>query len=411
MVGLYRREGPIFIIGAVSVAHFISHIYLLAFPPLFPILGSYFDVTIGQLGLLVTAIYIPQFLLQLPLGVVVDRIGAKRVLVGGLFLTSGAIAVAGLAPTFWILLVFAFISGIGQSVFHPADYALLNVSTNPANEGKGFSAHTFAGFAGFAAAPIIIGGIGIAIDWRLALLVTGLAGLVFTVLFMIFVPPIYSRELASQTPETPPIGTIIRNTVAHVRQWNLLAVFGFYFLSMVAIVGLQSFTTVLGVDSFGFGESMANNLLTAHMAATAIGVLLGGPLADRLPFRGVIIATFALCALTVWLAATVVAPGVILAFAILSCAGLFIGAALPSRDRLANATGDADSSGTRFGFFFTGVSLGATISPAVLGFVIDHISIELAFMLIGGSLFAGALVVALMRLVFGPAAGRGGQAI
>ena len=395
----FRRDGPLFIVGAVSVAHFMSHVYLLAFPPLFPILGSYFDISIAQLGLLVTAIYVPQFLLQLPLGVVVDRIGAKRVLVGGLFVTSGSIALAGLAPTYGVLLLIAFISGIGQSVFHPADYALLNASTDASNEGKAFSSHTFGGFAGFAAAPLVIGGIGIAIDWRIALLVTGFAGIIFTVAFMLLVPPIYTQELAQTTPETPPIGKIIRDTFSHVRQWNLLAVFGFYFLSMVAIVGLQSFTTVLGVDRFGFSESMANNLLTAHMTATAVGVLFGGPLADRLPFRGVIIGTFILCAITVWIAALIAAPGVLVAFVLLSLAGFFIGAALPSRDRLANATGDEDSTGTRFGFFFTGVSLGATLSPAILGIVIDDISLQLAFLLIGFSLIAGALVVIIMQLI------------
>ena len=393
------RDGPLFVVGAVSVAHFMSHVYLLAFPPLFPILGSYFDITTGQLGLLVTAIYLPQFFLQMPLGVVVDRIGAKRVLVGGLFVTSGSIALAGLAPTYWALLGIALLSGVGQSVFHPADYALLNASTDASNEGKAFSAHTFGGFAGFAAAPLVIGGIGIAIDWRVALITTGLAGILFTVFFMILVPAVYTRDLAQVTIETPPIGQVLRDTFAHVRQWDLLAVFGFYFLSMVAIVGLQSFTTVLGVDTFGFGESMANNLLTAHMTATAIGVLLGGPLADRLPFRAVILGTFILCAITVWFAVFLASPGIVVAFIVLILAGLFLGAALPSRDRLANATGDQDSTGTRFGFFFTGVSLGVTLSPAFLGLVIDYVSIELAFALIGVSLIGGALVVVLMQLV------------
>lgn len=389
-----RRDGPVAIIGAVSVAHFLSHVYLLAFPPLFPILGNYFGLSTTQLGLLVTAIYLPTLLLQLPLGIVVDRIGAKRVLVGGLFLTSAAIGLSGFAPNYSILLLLALISGIGQSVFHPADYAFLDAVTDSSTEGKAFSAHTFGGYAGFAAAPAVIGGIGIAIDWRVALTTVGVVGITYTAAFALFTPPVYARSRdTTETTETSQLRDTLRRMADYAREWDLLAVAIFYLLSMTAIVGLQSFTTVLAVESYGFTDSAANTLLTAHLTATAIGVLLGGPIADRLPFQSVITIALLVCAGGVWLAA--VGPwgaAFIAPLVVFVVVGLVLGAALPSRDRLANSTGDPDATGARFGFFFTGVSMGAVVAPAVLGWIIDVWSADHAFLVVGISLVASAAV-------------------
>lgn len=394
-----RRDGPIAVVGAISGAHTLSHLYLLAYPPLFPILALRFDVTVTQLGLLVTAIYVPQLLLQLPLGVVVDRVGAKRVLVGGLGLTALMIGLSGLAPSYPVLLGCALVSGIGQSVFHPADYALIDAVTDRATEGKAFSAHTFGGYAGFAAAPAVIGGIAIAADWRPALLVAGTVGVAYAALLAVLTPPVYARTLGDGAGAHPPaLGTTLREMAAYVRQWDLLAVAVFYLFSMTALVGLQSFTTVLAVDRYGFGESLANTLLTAHLAATAFGVLVGGPIADRFPVAAVIVGTFLLSAAGVVVATSLgAAAGVVLPLAVFTLVGLAFGIALPSRDKLGNNTGDPDSTAARFGLYFTGLSLGAVVSPALLGRVIDLSSAVVAFWLVGVALVLAAGTIVVIR--------------
>lgn len=393
-----RRDGP-YIIGAVSGAHFLSHIYLLAYPPLFPLLASEFDATTAQLGLLVTAIYGPTLVLQLPLGSLVDRIGAKRILVSGIVLTSIAITVSGLATAYWMLLVCASLSGVGQSVFHPADYALLDAVTTPKTEGKAFGAHTFGGFAGFAAAPVIVGGVGIAYSWQLALFAVGSVGFVFAAAFALTAAPVHTEGLrTNDSKPAPSPREILEELRSFVAQSTLLAVFVFYLLSMMAIVGLQSFTTVLAVDVYGFDESTANTLLTAHLTSTAVGVLLGGPLADRLPYSWVLTPTFLLAAVAVWIAtvggANVEFGGPLV---VLSLAGLLVGLALPSRDTFANSVADPSATGKSFGFFFTGLSLGAMISPTLLGWVIDARSAGVAFGLVGGFLIAAVAVVVAVR--------------
>lgn len=388
----YRRDDTAFIVGTVSLAHFFSHLFLLAYPPLFPLLATEFDASTTQLGLLITAIYVPQLLLQFPLGEVVDRVGAKWILVSGITITSLSIGGSGLATSYWMLLGFAFVSGIGQSVFHPADYALLETVTTSENEGMGFSAHTFGGFAGFAAAPLVIGSIGIALGWQIALVTAGVVGGLVALGIALTTESVHARHIESGPDRTAQ--STWGQMIAFVRQGDLLLVFAFYLVSMMALVGLQSFTTVLAVDDYGFTESSANTLLTVHLTATAIGVVAGGPLADRASFRWIVVGMFGLAAVGVGgLVVGVSSASFLFALALLAVIGFLFGLALPSRDKFANSVVDPDAVGKSFGFFFTGLSLGAIVSPTLLGAIIDVWSTPVAFVVVGLLLLIAASVV------------------
>ena len=399
---LPTRGDPAFVVGIISSGHFLSHVYLLAYPPLFPILGAEFDVSTTQLGLLVTAIYVPTLLFQVPLGDIVDRIGAKRVLTAGMVVTALGITLSGLAPAYGFLLACAFVSGIGQSVFHPANYAFLETVTEDGTEGKAFSAHTFGGFAGFAAAPVIIGTLGIMYSWQFALLTVGSIGFLFAAFLYTTTEPVHYNTIQIEpSPGSDSSFTLrVSETLTAIRAFldrDLVLVFMFYLVSMMAIVGLQSFTTVLGVSTFGFTESAANTVLTAYLVATAIGVIAGGPLADFFPVERVILGLFTVAASGVGIiVATAPAPGFLAVIFVFAIVGGLMGAALPSRDKLANSFADPTATGKSFGFFFTGLSLGAVIAPVIIGSVIDAVSAAAAFGIIAGFLLGAAAVVLLL---------------
>ncbi|SDQ27620.1 MFS transporter [Natronobacterium texcoconense] len=401
------RGDTAYVVGIVSGAHFLSHVYLLAYPPLFPLIGAEFDLTTTQLGLLVTAIYLPTLVLQLPLGELVDRIGAKRILAAGLVVTSLGVSLSGLATSYWTLLALAFVSGIGQSVFHPADYALLESVTDSTNQGSAFGLHTFGGFAGFAAAPIVTGTIGVRVGWQAALLVVGSLGFVYAAIVLLTTESVYRRQIRDSSPDA---GVAVSGAAADVKKTvtdllglfrsELLVVFSFYLVSMMAIVAFQSFTTVFAVESLEFAESTANNVLTAYLVGTAVGVVAGGPLADRVPFQPVIVASFTVAAVGVWFAVGMASDaGFVLAASIFGVVGLATGLALPARDKLANSFAAAGSTGKSFGFFFTGLSLGAVISPVLIGAIIDARSVVAALLVAGGFLVVAASIVVAVRLL------------
>ena len=164
-------------ISLISAGHYLSHFYGLALPPLFPLLKMEFGVSYIELGLAMTAYGFLGGILQAPVGFLVDHLGPRRVLLWGLCLISTSVMLMGFVDSYWMLLVLAVFAGLGNSVFHPADYAILAGSIGEKRLGRAYSVHTFSGFLGGACAPVAMLTIAAYTDWRTALIVTGGIGL------------------------------------------------------------------------------------------------------------------------------------------------------------------------------------------------------------------------------------------
>lgn len=379
------------VVSLVSGGHFFSHLYLLVFPPLFPILRSEFGLSNVELGLVMSAIQVGTFL-QVFAGDVVDRVGGKRVFVLGLVVTALGIGLAGFAGSYVLILVFALVSGVGQSTFHPADYALLDAATDEANTGKSFAIHSFAGSLGFAVAPVVVGGIALAVDWQTALLVAGALGLGYALVAHLELDEVYLEGTGDANG-----GDEVRSLRASLSDPTLLALFVFVFVTVFGLIGIQTFTPVLVVDGFGLSESVGGTALTAYFTLFAFAVLGGGVIADRVSPRVVIASSIVAAVLLTWIVAAqlipVVGTAVILTFALIGgVSGLF----LPARDRLISAASPAGSTGRSFGFVLTGISLAGVVAPAVLGGVIDTTDVWAAFWLIGGVMALGVVVTVLV---------------
>lgn len=391
-----------FVVGSVSSGHFLSHFYLLSFPPLFPQLLEAFSLTNTQLGLIVAAIQLPIMLFQIPVGQVVDRIGAKRVFVLGLGLTSLGILLAGFAPGYWPLLGFAVLSGIGQSAFHPADYALLDAVMVEGSEGRSFSIHTFGGFAGFAAAPLVVGGLGVLVGWRPALVTAGGVGIAAALLAELTLEPVYLTDRATRSEAVAGASNQgILEDLAVVASPSMVAVFLFFMVLFAAGTGIQSFTTVFLHNGAGLPETIGNTALTGFFTLSAIGILIGGPFADRFDVHVVIGLCLLVAGGLTWILVTgVLEITTLVAVGLLSIVGFFSGMLRPSRDRLVSLHSPPESAGRSFGFVFTGGSLGGFLGPILLGRAIDLRGPAVAFVAIGGFfLLAGAVVVGMK---FGP---------
>src|SRR5437763_10740454 len=136
----------------LGAGHFLSHFYQLCLPPLLIGLRKTFDVSFAELGLTMAAMAGAASVMQTPMGFLVDRYGARRFLVGGTMLMTLSIAAMGLATAYWQVVGLALLSGVGNSVFHPEDYAILSGSVDRAKLGRPLSFRTFTGPVGFAAA-------------------------------------------------------------------------------------------------------------------------------------------------------------------------------------------------------------------------------------------------------------------
>ena len=136
-----------------------------------------FGVGYAELGLVASLMYVASGLMQTPAGILVDRLGPSRVLIGGVGLFSASVLLSGLVPGFWWLAPLAILAGLGNAVFHPADYAIMTARVDPRRLGRAFGAHGVAGNLGWVAAPASVLGLTALFGWRAALVILGGVGL------------------------------------------------------------------------------------------------------------------------------------------------------------------------------------------------------------------------------------------
>ncbi len=390
-MALRAREMPT--VGLVTVGHFFSHFYFLVLPPLFPLLRNEFGLSNAELGLLISVMSVGM-LLQVPIGALVDRIGAKWILVIGMALTSLGILLIGVATSYLLMVAFATLSGVGQSAFHPADYPLLEAVSDEDRLGRNFGVHTFGGYAGSTIAPLLVGGIGFTAGWRPALITVGATGVIFAVVLAVALAPAYLQQVNDATSKP---SRDVRASRRSPFGLAILVMAAFFVVITMAEMGVQTFTPLLALDGFQFSETIGNMALSAFFGLTAVGVLVGGLLADRFEPRYIILGATTLAGTTV----LVVVAGVVsmdpavfvLAFAI---TGTGFGLVFASRDRLVSSYTAAGSTGTSFGFVFTASSVGALASPLFLGIVIDFVSTGVAFTFVGVFFLLSGFIVLLV---------------
>ncbi|HRY25499.1 MAG TPA: MFS transporter [Geminicoccaceae bacterium] len=359
------------VIGVVGAAHGGSHFFHLVLPPLFPWLREAFDVSYTELALVMTVFFAVSALAQAAAGFVVDRIGAAKVLTFGLAsLGVGAVLIA-MAPGYWALPPAAILLGLGNSVFHPADYAILNHHITPNRMARAFSVHTVGGTLGWALAPLVMASSAALVSWRFALVLAAVIALLLTLLVL------FSRRQL-ETPKQQ------RNTDAADRRQQrgaliglflsgpILLCFAYFALQASGFLAVQSFMPLALHELFGTPMVIATGTITAFMLGSAMGTLVGGVIADASGrFQLMIAIGLALSACCLLLVGYVPMEPALL-FGVLAIAGSLQGTTTPARDMLVRSATPPGSTGKVFGFVYSGLDLGATIMPLVMGWLLDH---------------------------------------
>lgn len=349
----------------VSMAHLVSHLHIMTIPALLPILPQAMDVSFIQLGMAIGVFNVVSALVQAPLGFMVDRVGAKAMLIGALIVGSLSFALLAIWPTFPMLLLVMCTAGLANGVYHPADYALLSQSMEPERMGRAFSIHTFAGFTGAALAPPVLLGLAQLFDIRWAFIFSSGVGIIALFLFLLSIDLSAIEEPNFQTSkdsEKRPLATPIIRFVSFVILFMLLS------LSTGAI---EKFSVSALVEGFSVPLLLANQGLTAFLCFSAFGVLVGGYLADRTARHGYLAAgAFFLAAFLVVLITIIELSSVMLVI-FLGLIGFLTGLVAPSRDMLVRAASPKGAEGRVFGIASTGFNIGGVLGPLFLGCLLD----------------------------------------
>ena len=361
------------ILGVVSAGHFLSHFYLLTLPPLFFILKSEFAVSYAALGAILTVSFALSAVAQIPMGFLVDRIGARIVLTTGLVIMAVCIGLMGFAATYWQVLILFTIAGIGHSVFHPADYAILNASIEPSRMGRAFSIHTFSGHLGSALAPATVIFLATVWNWRAALFIAGAMGLVATGVLASQWNSLQDDVVPAKNTEaeTRASGPGPKDGMALLLSKPILLFFLFFLMTSMTASGVHAFLVVALIELHDMPLALASATLTGYLIASAAGILLGGVFADRTTRHDLQAAgAFAVSALLILVVASA-SLNLALMVAVLVLAGLMQGIVRPARDMMVRGASPKGSMGKVFGFVSAGMAAGSAISPMMFGFVMD----------------------------------------
>ncbi len=361
------------VVGAVSAAHFVSHYYILLLAPLLPFVRADLHISYTEIGVALAAFNTVTAVLQAPAGFLVDRIGARVPLIGGLLLGAFAFLAVGLSDSYWMLVAMFAIAGIGNAVYHPADYALLSQHVPAERIGPAFSFHTFAGMAGSAAAPPTLLIMQSVWGWRGAFIGASVLGFVVALTLI----AVHSQADGRAVPRAKSDGGDAG--------WRLLMspaiLLNLVFFVLLAIMsgGTYNYSVAALGALYGTPVATANAALTGNLVLSSLGVLAGGFLVTRTTRHG-LVAGLGLLATALFTALVgEVDLGSFGVIAAMTVAGFCSGVIMPSRDMIVRDITPPGSFGKVFGFVTTGFNIGGIIAPLIFGAIMDHGSPRLVF--------------------------------
>jgi FSR family fosmidomycin resistance protein-like MFS transporter len=369
-----RRFDELRLVGPICAAHFVSHYYMIILAPLFAFIQADYRLTYTELALALTAFNVVSAALQTPTGFLVDRVGARVVLIAGLALGVVAFAVAGLVNSFAVFVAMFAVAGLGNTAYHPANYSLLSQLTPPSRIGQVFSFHTFAGILGSAVAPATLLAMHSRFGWRGAFVGAAILGAAVLALLIIQWPTEPEGTREKHVPKASGKGD---EAPSQQTSWSLLFSppimlnLGFFILISV-MGGINTILVVALAALYGTPDTVANVSLTALLSMNAVGVLVGGLLASRTT-RHVTVAALSLALAGVaTLLMGVVGHSTMALIATSSLAGLFAGVVSPSRDMLVRSVTPPGAFGRVFGFVSSGFNIGSMFAPMIYATMMDR---------------------------------------
>ncbi len=384
------RKQDILLISLLGVAHGLSHYFHLIIPPLFPWIMPEFDASFAQMGAVMTIFFITSSLGQATTGFLVDKLGPKVCLYGGVSLLMIAGFLFSVAQSYWWFYPVAACAGLGNSVFHPTDYSIMNRCITQDRLPFAFSIHTVVGNIGWALAPIFMVGVATFTgSWRLAAATAGIMALL-VLLSLVLHNNLFDQALKLDKGITDEEKKEDKKTDIGFGFLKLLAVwlcFLFFFCNSFALGILQNFAPSIFEATYHVGLEIATGGLTTYMIGSIIGILSGAYVAKAIKRSDyVIAATMSVSALmAILLASQWLGPNSVLP--LMAVMGLGVGLATPSRDLLIRGACmkflGTNSFGRVYGFTYCGMDVGQTLAPLVVGPLLDAGFFSLALVLVG----------------------------
>lgn len=359
------------VIGLVGLAHGVSHFSQLLLPPLFPWLKDAFGASYMELGALLSIFFVVSCIVQAVSGFWVDRFGPRPILFAGLALIGVAALGMAASTSYAMLALCAVLAGVGNGVFHPVDYTLLNRKVHKTRLGHAYSVHGITGSLGWALAPAMLVPIAVAGSWRLALVCA--AGVAFGVLALLW---LRRADLALE-PAAAPAPAAGAGAPAGEGRFDFLRIpavwmcFGFFFFYAGALSVVQTFAPGAAAQLHAVPLQWVALCLSIYMVCAAGGMLVGGFLAaDPERCERIVATGFGFAAVVALSVALLPLPAVMVPV-LFGVMGFVTGTAGPSRDLLVKRSTPEGATGRVYGVVYAGLDIGQAVVPLFVGALMD----------------------------------------
>jgi len=368
-------------VSIVGCAHGSSHFFQLVIPSLFLPLGVAFGLDFAELGFLMTMFFVVSGFCQVAAGFIVDRVGPRPILWFGVAGFVVAAVLLATATGFGTLLLAAMVGGVANSVFHPADFSILNHRVSVLRMGHAFSVHNITGTVGWALAPIFVVGLTQILGWREAAF--GVAILMLAVLVVMVLGRSYLHVEGSRAQQRQqhnrssgggaPMVSV--NVFATLKQLlaspALWGAFLFFCCATIAFSSVQSFTIPLMGSLYGMTAVLAGSVLSGYMLGQIIGMLAGGFLVNVTEKTEYVVLTALVLAAGMFLLLASGWLSVFLVVLVMVLAGFFSGVSAPSRDMMVRKVTPKQSVGSVYGLVYAGLDVGSALGPLLFGLLLD----------------------------------------
>ena len=360
------------VIALVGLAHGTSHFFHLMLPPLFPWLMRDFSLSYTDVGLLTTTFFVISGIGQALAGFVVDRVGGWRVLCFGVGMLALSGVVLGLATSYSWLMLSATFAGLGNSIFHPSDFTLLNQRVSPPRLGHAFSIHGVSGNVGWAIAPLFMAGVTSVLGWHVAGFGAAAIGAAVFATLCLRRRALVDGEVVMTSRATTDEAHDRPGHFAFLSSGAVWLSFAFFLLTTMAFGILQNYAPAILSQVYGVSLIVASSGLTAYLVGSGTGMLAAGFLRDRAD--RIVPPALGFAAVMAAVLASGRMPAVAL-WPLMVGLGFGVGFAGPGRDllvrRAATSRFGRNSFGRIYGFVYSGLDAGQALSPLVFGPVLD----------------------------------------
>lgn len=359
-------------ITVVAIAHGVSHFFQLILVPLFPLIQAEFKLSFTELGLALTVFYIVSGFGQSAAGFVVDKLGARHVLLISLALAGIAALGMAASPSYLWICFFSGLAGLGNCPFHPVDFSILNARISKERLPIAYSIHSVCGNLGWAAAPLFMVGFAQLFGWRGALVAAACVAFVTMALVLLSWRQLDDSALRARAEadklKNPEDDSGLLGFLKLPAVWWSFVYFAVF---AAALSGFQSFGSEASRKLHDLPLAYATAFLTVFSIAGAVGMLVGGAYTKvDSALEKIVMVTFGTAAvMALVMAFTRLDP--MMFMMLLAAIGFITGLAQTSRDLLIRRVAPPNATGRVYGFVYSGLDAGTAFAPLVFGGMLD----------------------------------------